>query len=60
LALKDFIDSARRLFSIATRPSRDEIWLLVKISILGVVIVGAIGYAVRILFFFVGLLPQGP
>jgi preprotein translocase subunit Sss1 len=33
---------------------------MVKIMILGIAIVGGLGFVVRILFLFVGLLPQGP
>jgi preprotein translocase subunit Sss1 len=33
---------------------------MVKISFLGVAIVGGLGFVVRILFLFIGLLPTGP
>jgi preprotein translocase subunit Sss1 len=45
---------------VTTRPSWTEISLMVKICFLGIAIVGGLGYVVRILFLFVGLLPQGP
>jgi preprotein translocase subunit Sss1 len=45
---------------VTTRPSWIEISLMVKICFLGIAIVGGLGYVVRILFLFVGLLPQGP
>jgi preprotein translocase subunit Sss1 len=50
----------RRLLHVTTRPSWIEISLMVKICFLGIAIVGGLGYVVRMLFLFVGLLPQGP
>lgn len=53
----EFIDSTKRLIHVTTKPSRDEISLMVKISFLGVVIAGSLGYVIRILFLFLNLLP---
>jgi len=44
---------------VTTRPTREELSLMVKICFLGIAIVGGLGYVVRMLFLFVGLLPQG-
>jgi protein translocase SEC61 complex gamma subunit len=55
--LREFIDSTKRLIHVTTKPSRDEISLMVKISFLGVVIAGSLGYVIRILFLFLNLLP---
>jgi protein translocase SEC61 complex gamma subunit len=60
LAASNFLASARRLLHVTTRPSRDELSLMVKICFLGIAIVGGLGYVIRILFLFVGLLPSGP
>ena len=60
MAARNFLSSARRLLHVTTRPSWIEISLMVKICFLGIAIVGGLGYVVRILFLFVGLLPQGP
>jgi len=57
LKFGEFIASARRLLRVAAKPSREELWLLVKVSLLGVAIVGVIGYIVRVLFWIVGLGP---
>ena len=53
----EFIDSTKRLLHVTTKPSRDEISLMVKISFLGVVIAGSLGFIIRILFLFLNLLP---
>jgi protein translocase SEC61 complex gamma subunit len=56
LGLKEFIESTKRLMHVTSKPSREELWMLIKISFLGIVIIGIIGFAVRVLFWFVGLL----
>ena len=60
MAARNFLTSARRLLHVTTRPTREELSLMVKISFLGIAIVGGLGFVIRILFLFVGLLPQGP
>ena len=55
---REFIDSTKRLFHVTTKPSGDELSLMLKISFLGVVIVGSLGFIIRVLFLFLNLLPQ--
>ena len=55
---REFLDSSRRLVHVTTKPSRDEISLMVKISFLGVAIVGSLGFVIRVLFLFFNLLLQ--
>ncbi len=55
--LREFLDSTKRLLHVTTKPSRDEISLMVKISFLGVAIVGSLGFIIRVLFLFLNLLP---
>lgn len=57
LNAREFLDSTRRLLHVTTKPSRDEISLMVKISFLGVAIVGSLGFIIRVLFLFFNLLP---
>ena len=59
MAARNFLSSARRLLHVTTRPTWEELSLMVKICFLGIAIVGGLGYVVRMLFLFVGLLPQG-
>jgi len=58
LSARNFIGSVRRLRHVTTRPTRDELSLMVKVCLLGIAIVGGLGYVVRMLFLFVGLLPS--
>ena len=55
MGARSFIQSARRLFHVAQKPDWEETALLIKISILGVAIVGGIGFVIRVLFWLVGL-----
>ena len=56
--MREFIDSTKRLIHVTTKPSRDEISLMMKISFFGVVIAGSLGFIIRILFLFLNLMPQ--
>jgi protein translocase SEC61 complex gamma subunit len=56
--VREFLESTRRLLHVTTKPSRDEVSLMVKISFLGVAIVGSLGFIIRVLFLFLNLLPQ--
>ncbi|WP_455364883.1 protein translocase SEC61 complex subunit gamma [[Eubacterium] cellulosolvens] len=55
---REFLTSVKRLAKVTSRPKRQEAFMLIKISLLGVAVVGIIGYLIRILFFFVGLSPE--
>src|SRR5260370_38246295 len=55
MGARTFIQSAKRLFHVAQKPDWEETALLIKISLLGVGIVGGIGFVIRILFWLVGL-----
>ena len=55
MGVGSFLQSARRLFHVAQKPGWDETYLLIKISLLGVAIVGGIGFVIRVLFWLVGL-----
>ena len=60
MGARSFLQSARRLIHVAQKPDWEETALLIKISLIGVGIVGGIGFVIRILFWLVGLynLPQ--
>jgi protein translocase SEC61 complex gamma subunit len=58
LNVSEFLDSTKRLIHVTTKPSRDELSLMVKISFLGVIVIGVLGYIIRVLFLFLNLLPQ--
>lgn len=53
MGLTSFIRASVRLFKLARKPSRDEIWLSIKLCFLGVTIVGLIGFIVYMLASFI-------
>ncbi len=55
MGLGNFLQSARRLFHVAQKPDWQETKLNIKIILLGVAIVGGIGFVLRVLFWVVGL-----
>jgi len=57
LNLSEFLESSRRLLQATTRPGREEIWTLFKISMLGLVVLGMIGFMVRVIFWIINLAP---
>lgn len=58
LNLPEFIESSRRLLQLTTRPSRDELWMLFRISMLGVLALGVVGFMVRVVFWIINLAPE--
>ncbi len=52
----EFFTRSRRLLIHSKRPDRKEIWLTVRITALGILVIGLVGYVIHILFTV--LLPQ--
>ena len=55
---REFIESSKRLIRVTTRPGRKELVMLIRLSFLGVLLVGGIGFVVKVLFWIVGLAPK--
>ncbi|HLN45429.1 MAG: protein translocase SEC61 complex subunit gamma [Chloroflexota bacterium] len=47
MGLRSWLTQAGRTLKLATKPGRDELWLSVKISLLGIGVVGLIGFIIR-------------
>lgn len=47
MGLRSFLSSAAKLLKLSKKPSRDELWLSVKICLLGIAAVGAVGFIVK-------------
>jgi len=58
LNFREFIESSKRLLRVTTRPNRKELVMLVRLSLLGILVVGGIGFVVKVLFWIVGLAPK--
>ncbi|MHA1202767.1 MAG: protein translocase SEC61 complex subunit gamma [Candidatus Heimdallarchaeaceae archaeon] len=50
LKTRDFISDSRRLLRHAKLPTRRELSITTKMSAIGVVVIGAIGYVLSLLF----------
>ncbi len=51
---KEFLQSAKRVLKVATKPDRKEYFLVFKICTIGIVIIGALYYVLQLIFSFVG------
>lgn len=50
---REFLRSSKRVLKIATKPSRKEYFLVFKICIIGIVILGGLYYILQLVFTFV-------
>jgi len=48
-AVRSFVSSARRLLHLATKPGRSELWLSIKICILGTALIGIVGFVIKLI-----------
>jgi protein translocase SEC61 complex gamma subunit len=54
MGIRSFLSQCLRTLKLATKPGRDELWLSIKISFLGIGAVGLVGFVIRILSFAMG------
>ncbi len=47
--LGQFWENTKRIAKLAKRPDRNEVWLQFKISMLGLFVVGAVGFMIRLI-----------
>jgi len=55
LDIKSKILEWKRILQVARKPSKDEFVLSTRICTLGIVVIGAIGFAMYLAFAFIGL-----
>lgn len=51
MGLKSFYKSASRLLKLATKPGRTELWLSIKICLLGTIAIGGVGFLIKLISF---------
>jgi len=49
MGIRSWLTQAARTLKLATKPGKDEVWLSIKISLLGIGAVGLIGFVIRII-----------
>ncbi len=47
--MSEFLTNLKRILKLVKKPSWDELWLSIKISALGIILVGVIGYIIMII-----------
>jgi len=56
MGLRSFLQSASRLLKLAMKPGRSELWLSIKICFLGIIVLGVIGFVIKL----IGTVLTGP
>ncbi len=51
--VSEFWNNTKRIVQLSQRPSRQEIWMQFKLSMLGLFVVGAVGYFIRLIMIVV-------
>ncbi|MCW4023593.1 MAG: protein translocase SEC61 complex subunit gamma [Candidatus Bathyarchaeota archaeon] len=54
MGVRSFIEQCARTLKLSIKPGREELWLSVKISFLGIGAIGLIGYVIKLISFAVG------
>lgn len=50
-----FISSSKRILSIAKKPTKKEFWQMAKIIGLGIILIGVIGYIIKLIIIILGI-----
>jgi len=53
LGLSSFLKSCARLLRLSKKPGRTELWLSIKICLIGVLLIGFIGFIIKNIFDFI-------
>lgn len=48
MGIKSWLQQAGRTLKLAVKPDREELWLSIKISILGIGAIGLIGFIIKL------------
>ena len=54
MGIKSWLTQAARTLKLAVKPEREELWLSIKISLLGIGAVGLIGFVIKLLSYAIG------
>lgn len=49
MGVRSFFSSAAKLLKLAKKPGREELWLSIKICLLGVAAIGAVGFIIKLM-----------
>jgi protein translocase SEC61 complex gamma subunit len=51
MGIKSWLEQAGRTLKLAVKPDREELWLSIKISFLGIGVIGLIGFVIKLIAF---------
>ena len=54
MGIRSFLAQSARTLKLAVKPGRTELWLSIKISLLGIGAVGLVGFVIKLLSFAAG------
>ncbi len=54
MGIRDWLTQAARTLKLSSKPDREELWLSIKISLLGIGAVGLIGFVIKLIGSIVG------
>lgn len=49
MGISSFVNDSRRILKLATKPSRTELWTSTKISLLAMLLVGALSFIIQVI-----------
>jgi len=49
MGIRSWLTQAARTLKLATKPGREEVWLSIKISLLGIGAIGLVGFLIRLI-----------
>jgi protein translocase SEC61 complex gamma subunit len=49
MGITSFINDSRRILKLATKPSKKELWTSTKISLLAMLLVGALSFIIQVI-----------
>ena len=54
MGIRSFLSQCTRTLKLAVKPGRSELWLSIKISLLGIGAIGLVGFVIKLLSFAAG------
>ncbi len=55
--LRKFLYECKRVLQVARKPDRNEYWTVAKVTGLGVVIIGLVGFVIMLIAKLIGAMP---
>jgi len=52
MGIKSFLAQCARVLKLSVKPGREELWLSIKISVLGIGVVGLVGFVIQFIAAF--------